>query len=120
MKVCQYCGKQIRWEKTKAGKYMPCNAGAVYYVPDEQGEMYVLDGQGEIVRAHRNQGNERPVRVGSIPHFMTCPNLPPRARATAQVVTKAEVKTKKEEPKAAQKVEQLKLWPDRDLDRWRR
>lgn len=118
MKTCQYCGKPIRWERTKKGKHMPCDLAAVYFVPDPQGELYVLNGIGEMVRARERIGNEVPVRVGFIPHFTTCRDLPPRVRTKERATAKAQTQIKREKPKAAEQIQQLRLWPEGDKKRW--
>ena len=72
MSTCKYCGRKLVWEKTAAGRPIPCEPGGVYYVPDEAGELYVMNASGEMERGRPRTGGETPVRVGMIPHFQRC------------------------------------------------
>ncbi len=72
--TCAYCGKQIMWIQTKAGKNMPVNPQMINYRRPEAGkkaEEKLVTPQGEIVAADRTDGRDAE-GFGYISHFATC------------------------------------------------
>lgn len=76
MSKCKYCGAEIEWIKTPAGKYMPCDAQKVEYTPNPVGSRTIITPRGEVVRGYfltdNLAGNPNNVRTGYIPHWVTC------------------------------------------------
>ena len=70
---CRYCGKQIVWIQTKAGKNMPCDPEVICYKVPEfgKGKERIVSQNGEVVSADRVSGGEG-TQLGYIPHFATC------------------------------------------------
>ena len=68
MSKCRSCGAEIIWIKMRSGKAMPCDATPVNYTPDPDGELLVVDKNGNTVRGTRG-GDES----GYVSHFATCP-----------------------------------------------
>lgn len=84
--TCRGCGKEIAFIKTKAGKSMPVNPEAKYYVPDERGNAYVTI-EGAVEKGREPERNDPETRIGYISHFATCP-----ARDAFRKKTKSERK----------------------------
>lgn len=71
---CAYCGRQVIWIRTKAGKNMPVDPQLVSYLrpgPGMAGAEKVVTPEGEVVCADRAD-SQKAEGVGYIPHFATC------------------------------------------------
>lgn len=72
--TCAYCGRQIMWVKTKAGKNMPVDPTMINYRRPNDGEKAkekIVTPQGEVVSADRAT-SDRSEGFGYISHFATC------------------------------------------------
>lgn len=72
--TCAYCGKQIMWIRTKAGKNMPVNPEMISYrrsEPGERGKEKIVTPEGDVVSADRVE-SDKAEGVGYISHFATC------------------------------------------------
>lgn len=72
--TCAYCGRQIMWVKTKAGKNMPVDPTMINYRRPNAGEKAkekIVTPQGEAVSADRAT-SDRSEGFGYISHFATC------------------------------------------------
>ncbi len=72
--TCAYCGKQIMWVRTKAGKNMPVDPQMISYRRPEIGKKAtdkIVTQDGEVVSADRVNSNLAE-GVGYISHFATC------------------------------------------------
>lgn len=72
--TCAYCGKQVMWLRTKAGKNMPVDPTMVdYMMPEEgkKGKEKIVTPQGEVISADRAD-RDKAVGYGYISHFATC------------------------------------------------
>ncbi len=72
--TCVYCGKQIMWVRTKAGKNMPVNPQMISYrMPEigKKGTDKIVTQDGEVVSADRTASNLAE-GIGYISHFATC------------------------------------------------
>lgn len=72
--TCVYCGKQIMWIRTKAGKNMPVNPEMISYRRPEAGKKAaekIVTQAGEVVSADRVDSNQAE-GTGYISHFATC------------------------------------------------
>lgn len=80
---CRYCGRQIIWTRTRAGKAMPCEPGMHRYVKDQGPEVFITpDGETHRGRRYaampgisgRTEGADGPEWVeGYEPHWALCP-----------------------------------------------
>lgn len=71
---CAYCGRQIIWIRTKAGKNMPVNPELISYRKAEAGKgaaEKIVTQEGEVVSADRVNSNLAD-GYGYISHFATC------------------------------------------------
>lgn len=75
---CKYCGAEIRFDKTAAGKMMPVEPGGKYYKPEKNGAVTFLDGLGRVQRGELITPNEAAAmdssvyKAGRIVHFGRC------------------------------------------------
>lgn len=72
--TCRYCGKQIMWIRTKAGKNMPVDPAMINYrrsVNGDRAKEKIVTPQGEVLSADRTSNREAE-GYGYIPHFSTC------------------------------------------------
>ncbi len=71
---CAYCGRQIMWIRTKAGKNMPVNPDPIRYRRPETGKRAaekIVTQAGEVICADRvTDGSAE--GIGYISHFATC------------------------------------------------
>lgn len=73
MAVCSSCGASIIWLRTPAGKWMPANEGLVPYRQSDEGNNFVVDDRGNMIRCIlKFEGF--PTGMARIPHWATCPN----------------------------------------------
>ena len=80
--TCAYCGKQIMWLRTKAGRNMPVDPTMVNYRKPEEGKKgreKIVTPVGEVISADRADGKEAD-GYGYISHFATCSNANKRRR----------------------------------------
>lgn len=71
---CAYCGRQIMWVRTKAGKNMPVDPTMINYRRPDAGkkaEEKIVTPKGEVVSANRASSDEAE-GFGYISHFATC------------------------------------------------
>ena len=71
---CRYCGRQIMWNRTKAGKNMPVNPELISYCRPEDGKKAtekIVTQAGEVVCANKVD-NSQAEGIGYISHFATC------------------------------------------------
>lgn len=70
---CKYCGKEIRWFRSKTGKYIPCEPWRVCYkVPEDgNGSEAIVTLDGDIISADKVLSNTAE-DVGYIMHFAEC------------------------------------------------
>lgn len=72
--ICAYCGRQILWIRTKAGKNMPVNPELIGYRRPEAGKKAtdkIVTQTGEVIcadKVHCSQAEG----IGYISHFATC------------------------------------------------
>ena len=72
MSKCKACGAKLIWIQQKAtGKWMPCDAVPVRFVPDSSGALILVTPKGEVV--HGRPTEEKPYQIGYTSHFATCP-----------------------------------------------
>ncbi len=72
--TCSYCGKQIMWIHTKAGKNMPVNPQIISYRRPEIGKKAtdkIVTQEGNVVCANRVH-EDQAEGTGYISHFATC------------------------------------------------
>lgn len=72
--ICVYCGKQIMWIRTKAGKNMPVNPQMINYRRPEAGKKAtekIVTQDGEVVCANKVDSSQAE-GMGYISHFATC------------------------------------------------
>ena len=72
--TCAYCGRQILWIRTKAGKNMPVNPELIDYCmpgPGTKGKEKIVTPKGEVISANRADKTQAE-GVGYISHFATC------------------------------------------------
>lgn len=72
--TCVYCGRQVLWIRTKAGKNMPVNPELISYRRPEEGKKAaekIVTQSGEVVCADKVDSNQAE-GVGYISHFATC------------------------------------------------
>ncbi|MCI8823296.1 MAG: hypothetical protein HFI15_12485 [Lachnospiraceae bacterium] len=72
--TCAYCGKQILWIRTKAGKNMPVDPVLISYcVPKDgrKGAEKIVTPAGEVICADRADYS-REEGIGYISHFASC------------------------------------------------
>ena len=73
MAWCKFCGAQIDWIRTAAGKYMPVEYRPVMVMPDRGTEIFIAD-EGETIKGTRTL----PGAVGGgniaayVPHWTRC------------------------------------------------
>lgn len=73
--TCSYCGRQVMWIKTKAGKNMPVNPEMISYRRPKMGEKAsekIVTQEGEVVCADRANSGAQAEGTGYISHFATC------------------------------------------------
>ena len=69
---CRGCGKEIAFIKTVAGKSMPVNPEAVYFIPAGGPNTYVM-ADGTVKRGREpDRGREEETSIGYISRFATC------------------------------------------------
>ena len=95
--ICQYCGKEIKFIKTKNGKSMPVNPGMIPYLAVKGGPEKIMTRDGEVVSCITEDTNYHYSGVGYVPHWATCP--------AAKIV-----KTANKEEKIGIKVEEPSLF----------
>lgn len=74
--ICVYCGRQVMWIRTKAGKNMPVNPELISYRKPEAGKKAaekIVTETGEVVCADKAESSKAD-GVGYISHFATCKN----------------------------------------------
>lgn len=72
--TCAYCGRQVMWVRTKAGKNMPVDPTMINYRRPEAGKKAkekIVTPQGDVVSADRAT-SDRSEGFGYISHFATC------------------------------------------------
>lgn len=75
---CKYCGKEITFDRTLAGKSMPVEPGGKYYKPDNDGPVTFIDGLGRVQRGVLLSDEETAAmdsanyKAGRIVHFGRC------------------------------------------------
>lgn len=72
--TCAYCGRQVMWVRTKAGKNMPVDPTMINYrrpAAGKKGKEKIVTPQGEVVSADRAT-SDRSEGFGYISHFATC------------------------------------------------
>lgn len=72
MAKCKFCGADIIWIQTAAGKKMPCNAEEVVYWQKKGGKEKVVTPNGEVVSAELTGRQNDATGMGYIAHFATC------------------------------------------------
>jgi len=74
---CRACGAEIGFIKTVAGKTMPVNAEAVYFIPESTAKDVFVMPDGTVTHGRATTENAEPLAVepviGYISHFATCP-----------------------------------------------
>ena len=71
--LCQGCGAQIIWIKTKSGKSMPVNATVRKYWQKDKAAGKVVTADGEVLSCEFEGVPGTETGVGYISHFATCP-----------------------------------------------
>lgn len=73
LSICRYCGRQIVYRDTRAGKKMPCDPEVICYVVPEDGKgtEKFLSQSGDVVSANRVYGGAG-AQLGYVTHFATC------------------------------------------------
>ena len=75
--LCRYCGMQIMWIRTKAGKNMPVNPEMISYRRPETGKKAtekLVTETGEVVCADKVDSSQAE-GIGYISHFATCAQI---------------------------------------------
>lgn len=70
---CKACGAPIAWVGTRGGKFMPCDAKVVWFVPSPTGSRTFITITGDTVRGEIAAEGQSPVTIGRVPHWATCP-----------------------------------------------
>ena len=73
MAKCKYCGAEIIWVKTAAGKMMPCDPGMIEYKAG--GTERIVTPNGEVVSCttcETESQQEVADGTGYVPHWHTC------------------------------------------------
>lgn len=70
---CRDCGAEIVFIRTRAGKYMPCEAEAVYYNPSPAEDNIFIDEDGSVTWGKIAERDTSGARRGYIPHWASCP-----------------------------------------------
>lgn len=75
LSTCKYCGKKVRWIKSKNGKYIPCDPGQICYrIPgDGKGSLTLVTQEGKVISAEK-ESSSNAEGVAYISHFATCEN----------------------------------------------
>lgn len=76
MAKCKYCGAEIIWVKTTAGKMMPCDPGIVEYIAATTANERIVTPNGEVVTCiicETKAQQEVADGTGYVPHWHTCP-----------------------------------------------
>lgn len=76
MAKCKYCGAEIIWVKTTAGKMMPCDPGMVEYIVATTANERIVTPNGEVVTCiicETKAQQEVADGTGYVPHWHTCP-----------------------------------------------
>lgn len=80
--ACRYCGRQIRWVETEAGRRMPINRD-----PDPAGNVVIIGGRARVLSVP-----DAMARTGTsgrfMPHHATCTGKP-RSRRPRNPVREA-------------------------------
>lgn len=80
--ICRYCGEQVLWIRTRAGKNMPVDPKLIDYRRVEAGKKApekIVTQTGEVVSAERAD-NIHAEGVGYISHFAICPGAKKRKK----------------------------------------
>ncbi|MCD8333762.1 MAG: hypothetical protein LUC35_00085 [Clostridiales bacterium] len=74
MSICNSCGAQISWVKTKNGKWMPVETITVPVLPGEGKDTFITN-DGDIIHGkHYREFKKNPNTVaGYVPHWANCP-----------------------------------------------
>ena len=73
MAECKSCKAPIVFIKSaKNKKWLPCDEGLVEYKADENGEDYVVNQNGEMIKC-TFEFQCKPDGLARIPHWATCP-----------------------------------------------
>ena len=69
---CRYCGADIVFIRTRAGRLMPCDATVRTYWQQRGGRVKIVTPDGDVVSAELDGDPEHATGIGYIPHFATC------------------------------------------------
>lgn len=72
MARCKFCGANIIWIPTVAGKNMPCDPEGVVYWERKGAVEKVVTPNGEVLSAELTGNTDKATGMGYIPHFATC------------------------------------------------
>ena len=72
MARCKYCGKEIVWIQTPAGKKMPCDPGLLAYKRRPRARDRVVTSKGEVLAAHIGVNLGVADGLGYEPHWAHC------------------------------------------------
>lgn len=78
---CKGCGAPIVWIESVNGKMIPCDAALVQFVVHPGGSLRIVQQNGSVVTAEREQDVEKMDGVGYVSHFSTCPRAAEFRRA---------------------------------------
>ena len=74
MARCRSCGAEIVFQRTRAGKSMPCDPRLVPFWADIRAKEKVITEDGDVVSCRLEGEPEEMTNVGRIPHWATCPS----------------------------------------------
>jgi len=102
---CAWCGAQIRWTRTAAGKAMPCDPAVVHVRGAAHGEDALAKvetvitvgappkmDKGIAYRGVRCEASHPGAVAGRIPHWATCPKADQAREASTKEASKASTK----------------------------
>lgn len=82
--TCKSCGRPLKFLKTPAGKNMPCDTKAVFYIPCRDGPHQAVTGNGVVVRCIILDKPTRDAKAGLVPHWATCPHASRHRKTSVQ------------------------------------
>ena len=70
---CKGCGAPIVWIESYNGRMIPCDATLIQFVVTPGGSLKIVQQNGCVVSAEREDDPEKMDGVGYTSHFSTCP-----------------------------------------------
>ena len=73
MTTCRGCGQEIKFIRSKTGKYIPCDVRPRPFIRQERGMDSIVTDDGEVIRGQFIEDRAKADGIGYITHFATCP-----------------------------------------------